>query len=283
SALPITEMASALSDPGRMIGLHFFNPAHRMMLLEIICAGQTSDQTLATSVAFGRQIKKIPIVVNDGPGFYVSRQLGGLMGGAVYLTADGIDGSAIEQAMINFGMPMGPATLSDLTGIDINYHVNKTFEKRLGERYKVHPLTELIYKTGCYGRKTGSGYMDYSGDKPVPNPKIVEVVQSYLADKGVTPKTMPEQEIVDLMLANAINEAAYMIQEGICDRPQDMDLAMIYGTGFPPYRGGILRYADAWGLANVLKKLDELETRYGVHFKPAALIQEMVETGKTFY
>jgi len=283
SALPITEMASALSDPGRMIGLHFFNPAHRMMLLEIICAERTSDQTLATSVAFGRQIKKIPIVVNDGPGFYVSRQLGGLMGGAVYLTADGVDGSAVEQAMLNFGMPMGPATLSDLTGIDINYHVNKTFEKRLGERYKVHPLTELIYKTGCYGRKTGAGYMDYSGATPVPNQKIVAVVQTYLADNGVVAKQLAEQEILDLMLANAINEAAYMIQEGICDRPQDMDLAMIYGTGFPPFRGGILRYADTWGLSRVLKKLVELEAQYGIHFKPAALIQEMVEKEKTFY
>ena len=283
SALPITEMASALSDPGRMVGLHFFNPAHRMMLLEIICAEQTSNETLATSVAFGRQIKKIPIVVNDGPGFYVSRQLGGLMGGAVYLTADGVDGSSVEQAMLNFGMPMGPATLSDLTGIDINYHVNKTFEKRLGERYKVHPLTELIYKTGCYGRKTGAGFMDYSGDTPVPNPKIVAVVQTYLADKGVASKVIAEQEIVDLMLANAINEAAYMMQEGTCDRPQDMDLAMIYGTGFPPYRGGILRYADVWGLSNVLEKLIELEAQYGIHFKPAALIEEMVEAGKKFY
>jgi len=283
SALPITEMASALSEPGRMIGLHFFNPAHRMMLLEIICAEQTSNQTLATSVAFGRQIKKIPIVVNDGPGFYVSRQLGGLMGGAVYLTADGVDGSAVEQAMINFGMPMGPATLSDLTGIDINYHVNKTFEKRLGERYKVHPLTELVYRTGCYGRKTGAGYMDYSGDTPVPNPKVADVVKGYLADNGVEPKTVAEQEIIDLMLANAINEAAYMMQEGICDRPQDMDLAMIYGTGFPPYRGGILRYADTWGLSKVLEKLVELEAKYGVHFKPAALIKEMVESKKQFY
>jgi 3-hydroxyacyl-CoA dehydrogenase len=276
-------MALALSEPGRMIGLHFFNPAHRMMLLEIICAEQTANETLATSVAFARQIKKIPIVVNDGPGFYVSRQLGGLMGGAVYLTADGVDGSSIEQAMLNFGMPMGPAGLSDLTGIDINYHVNKTFEKRLGERYRVHPLTELIYKTGCYGRKTGAGYMDYSGDTPVPNQKIVDVVQAYLADNGVASKGMPEQEIIDLMLANAINEAAYMIQEGICDRPQDMDLAMIYGTGFPPYRGGILRYADTWGLSNVLEKLVELEAKYGIHFKPAALIREMVDTGKTFY
>ena len=205
------------------------------------------------------------------------------MGGAVYLTADGVDGSSVEQAMLNFGMPMGPATLSDLTGIDINYHVNKTFEKRLGERYNVHPLTELIYKTGCYGRKTGAGFMDYSGDTPVPNPKIVDVVQTYLADNGVASKVIEEQEIVDLMLANAINEAAYMMQEGICDRPQDMDLAMIYGTGFPPYRGGILCYADVWGLSNVLEKLIELEAQYGVHFKPAALIKEMVENNKHFY
>ena len=136
SALPITEMASVLKDPGRMIGLHFFNPAHRMQLLEIICAKRTSDQTLATSVAFARGIRKIPMVVNDGPGFYVSRQLGGLMGGSVFLVADGVDGAEIEAAMMDFGMPMGPATLADLTGIDINYHVNKTFEKRLGERYR---------------------------------------------------------------------------------------------------------------------------------------------------
>ena len=153
SALPITEMAEVLKEPGRMIGLHFFNPADRMQLLEVICAKKTSDQTLATSVTFARAIKKIPIVVNDGPGFYVSRQLGGLMGGAVFLTADGVDGAFIEEAMVEFGMPMGPATLSDLTGIDINYHVNKTFERRLGARYKVHPLTEVVYRTGCYRTK----------------------------------------------------------------------------------------------------------------------------------
>jgi 3-hydroxyacyl-CoA dehydrogenase/enoyl-CoA hydratase/carnithine racemase len=283
SALPITVMAEVLKDPGRMIGLHFFNPAHRMQLLEIICAKKTSDQTLATSVAFARAIKKIPIVVNDGPGFYVSRQLGGLMGGAVFLTANGVDGALIEEAMLDFGMPMGPATLADLTGIDINYHVNKTFEKRLGERYRVHPLTEVVYRTGCYGRKTGAGYFDYSGEKPVPNQKVVDAVQKYLRENDVPPKEVSKQEVVDLMLANAINEAAYMIQEGICDRPQDMDLAMIYGTGFPPYRGGILRYADKWGLQNVYKELLELEKQYGIRFKPAELIKEMAESGKTFY
>jgi 3-hydroxyacyl-CoA dehydrogenase/enoyl-CoA hydratase/carnithine racemase len=283
SALPITEMATILEDPTRMIGLHFFNPAHRMQLLEIICAEKTSDQTLATSVSFARSIKKIPIVVNDGPGFYVSRQLSGLFGAAVYLTADGVNGEAIEKAMVEFGMPMGPAKLADLTGIDINYHVNKTFEKRLGERYKIHPLTELIYQTGCYGRKTGAGYFDYSGDQPVPNPKVVEVVQKYLKDNNVAPKEMSQQEIIDTMLALGINEAALMMEEGICDRPQDMDLAMIYGTGFPPYRGGILRYADKWGLENVYRKLLELEQRYGLRFKPADLIKEMAEKGETFY
>jgi 3-hydroxyacyl-CoA dehydrogenase/enoyl-CoA hydratase/carnithine racemase len=283
SALPITEMASILADPGRMIGTHFFNPAHRMQLLEVICAAKTSDQTLATIVAFSRAIKKIPIVVNDGPGFYVSRQLGGLMGGAVYLSADGVDGAAIESAMIEFGLPMGPATLADLTGIDINYHVNKTFEKRLGERYKVHPLTELIYQTGCFGRKTGAGYFDYSGEQPVPNPKVVKVVQKYFQDNQIAPKKMPKDEIIDAMLSLGINEAALMIEEGICDRPHDMDLAMIYGTGFPPYRGGILRYADKWGLKNVYQKLVDLEKQYGLRFQPTELIKEMAGTGKKFY
>ena len=283
SALPITEMASILEDPSRMIGLHFFNPAHRMRLLEIICAEKTCDRTLATSVAFARAIKKIPIVVNDGPGFYVSRQLGGLFGAAVYLTADGVDSAAVETAVLDFGMPMGPATLADLTGIDINYHVNKTFEKSLGERYKLHPLTELVYQTGCYGRKTGAGYFDYRGDQPVPNPRVLAVIQKYLKENGVAPKEMPQKEITDIMLALGINEAALMMEEGICDRPHDMDLAMIYGTGFPPYRGGILRYADKWGLKNVYEKLVALEKHYGLRFAPVKLIKDMATSGRKFY
>jgi 3-hydroxyacyl-CoA dehydrogenase/enoyl-CoA hydratase/carnithine racemase len=283
SALPITEMASTLNDPGRMIGMHFFNPAHRMQLLEIICAQKTSDHTLSTSVAFARAIKKIPIVVNDGPGFYVSRQLGGLMGGAVFMIAAGANGAVVEKAIVDFGMPMGPAALADLTGIDINYHVGKTFERRLGDRYRVHPLTEAIYQVGDYGRKTGAGYFDYSGEQPIPNEKIAAIVQDYLKKNRVSPKEMLPQEIVDTLLALAINEAALMMEEGICDRPQDMDLAMIYGCGFPPYRGGILRYADKWGLKNVVSKLLKLEGQYGNRFTPAGLLAEMAESGKTFY
>jgi len=234
-------------------------------------------------VAFGRAIKKVPVVVNDGPGFYVSRQLGGLMGGSAFLLADGVDGPEIEKAMMDFGLPMGPATLADLTGIDINFHVGNTFARRLGERYKVHPLTEAIYNLGDYGRKTGRGYFDYSGPKTVPNPRVAEVVAAYLKEHGVAPRQAQPGEIVELMLATAINEAALMMEQGICDRPADMDLAMITGTGFPPYRGGILRYADKWGLANVYAKLQELEKKYGPRFAPAGLIKTMAEEGKTFY
>jgi 3-hydroxyacyl-CoA dehydrogenase/enoyl-CoA hydratase/carnithine racemase len=283
SALPITEIASVLKDPGRMIGLHFFNPAERMQLLEIICGKKTSDQTLSTSVAFGRAIRKVPIVVNDGPGFYVSRQLGGLMGEFIFMVAEGVDVAKVEEAVLDFGLPMGPATLSDLTGIDINYHVGKNFEKAFGERLKMHPLTERVYQTGCYGRKTGAGWFDYSGEKPAPNPKVIEVVQNYLKENGIGSKTMTPKDIMDRMMARAINEAAFMIQEEICDRPQDMDLAMIYGAGFPPYRGGILRYADAWGVGNVYQHLVKLEKEHGVRFKPCSLLKEMSDQGKTFY
>jgi 3-hydroxyacyl-CoA dehydrogenase len=283
SALPITEMASVLKNPDRMIGLHFFNPAERMQLLEIICGRKTSDVTLATSVAFARAIRKIPIVVNDGPGFYVSRQLGALIGESTFLVGEGVDLTLIEEAVLDFGMPMGPATLSDLTGIDIGYHVVKNFEKSFGDRWKISPIQELVYQSGCYGRKTGAGWYDYSSEKPVPNPKVKEVIKRYLKEKKIESKKSSHKEIVDRMLARAINEAVFMIGEGICDRPQDMDLAMIYGTGFPPYRGGILRYADAWGIRNVYEHLLELEREHGLRLKPASLLKEMVESGRTFY
>jgi 3-hydroxyacyl-CoA dehydrogenase/enoyl-CoA hydratase/carnithine racemase len=283
SALPITEMASVLKDPGRMIGLHFFNPAERMPLLEIICGKKTSDGILATSVAFARAIRKVPIVVNDGPGFYVSRQLGALMGESTFMIGEGMDAALIEEAVLDFGLPMGPGTLSDLTGIDIGYHVGKNFEKSFGERWKMSPIYELVYQSGSYGRKTGAGWYDYSGEKPVPNPKVEEVIKKYLKEKGAKPKKLSPKEIVDRMLARAINEASFMIEEGICDRPQDMDLAVIYGLGFPPYRGGICRYADAWGIRNVYEHLLKLEQEQGVRFKPASLLKEMAESGRTFY
>ncbi len=283
SALSITEMASVLKNPERMIGLHFFNPAERMQLLEIICGKKTSDETLSTSVAFARAIRKVPMVVNDGPGFYVSRQLGALMGESTFMVGEGVSPAIIEEAVLDFGLPMGPATLSDLTGLDINYHVAKYFERSLGQRWRMSPIYELIYQTGCYGRKTGAGWYDYRGEKPFPNPKVEEVIKNYLKANGIKPKKVSYKEIMDRMLARAINEAAYIIEDGVCDRPQDMDLAVVYGLGFPPYRGGLLRYADSWGIGNVYEHLLKLEQEHGVRFKPSSLIKEMAVSGRTFY
>ncbi len=283
SALPITEMASVLVHPHRLIGLHFFNPAERMELLEIICGKKTSDQTLCTSVAFGRAIGKVPIVVNDGPGFFVSRELTALMGELPFMIGEGVELSRIEDAVVDFGFPMGPATLADWNGLDITYHVGMTFEKSLGERWKNSPLFERIYETGCYGRKTGSGWFDYSGQEPVPNPTVLSTIERFLSEKDRGVKILTYKEIMDRMMARAINEAAYMIQEEICNRPGDMDLAMICGTGFPRYRGGILRHADAWGIRNVYQYLLTSEREHGARFRPCNLIKEMAEQDRAFY
>ncbi len=284
SALPITELAGCLKDASRMLGLHFFNPAERMQLLEIISAEATSDAALATAVAFARKIKKIPVVVNDGPGFYVSRQLNALMGECNYMLEEGIAMPVIDQALMGLGLPMGPFILYDLTGIDIGFRVAENFERSFGPRWKVSTLHRRIFGTGCFGRKTGSGYYDYqSGGKPAPNPAVTEVIDAYLAEKGVAAQDAEPDALAQRMLARAINEAAVMMDEGICNRAPDMDLAMVYGCGYPPYRGGILREADAWGLDRVYTYLKELEKKYGIRFKPSKRLKAMAENGKTFY
>ncbi len=284
SALPITELATCLKDPSRMMGLHFFNPAERMQLVEIISAGATSDTTLATAVAFARKIKKIPVVVNDGPGFYVSRQLNALMGECNFMLEEGIPLPVIDKALMALGLPMGPFTLHDLTGIDVGFRVAQNFERSFGPRWAVSTLHRHIFQTGCYGRKTGSGYYDYqNGSKPFPNPVVVEVIDTYLKEKNVEPREVETTDLAKRMLARAINEAAFMMDEGICDRAPDMDLAMVYGCGYPPVRGGILREADALGIDKVLAMLKELEATHGVRFKPAARIQKMAEKGQRFY
>ncbi|MBU4315777.1 MAG: enoyl-CoA hydratase/isomerase family protein [Proteobacteria bacterium] len=284
SALPITELATVLRDPSRMLGMHFFNPAERMRLLEIINAESTSDQTLSTAVGFARKIKKVPIVVNDGPGFYVTRQLNALMGECNFMLEEGIPMELVDRALKEMGMPMGPFILHDLTGIDIGFHVARNFEESLGPRWKVSALHEKIFKTGCYGRKTGAGYYDYSDPAiPKPNPVVRDVIESYLGEHNVSPVDTTPKDLSDRMLARAINEAAYMMDEGICDRAGDMDLAMVYGCGYPVYRGGILRDADAWGIDKVYAYLKESEKKHGIRFKPSKRLKAMAENGKLFY
>jgi 3-hydroxyacyl-CoA dehydrogenase/enoyl-CoA hydratase/carnithine racemase len=284
SALPISDLATCLNVSSRMLGMHFFNPAERMQLVEIISAAATSDTALATAVDFARRIKKIPVVVNDGPGFYVSRQLNALMGECNFMLEEGIPMPAIDQALMGLGLPMGPFTLHDLTGIDIGFHVAENFERSFGPRWSVSTLHRKIFKAGCFGRKTGSGYYDYqNGGQPAPNPVVVEIIDAHLKENKISAQKADPAVLAQRMLARAINEAAVMMDEGICDRAPDMDLAMVYGCGYPPHRGGILREADAWGLDKVYSYLKALEKKYRIRFKPSKRLRAMAEDGTTFY
>jgi 3-hydroxyacyl-CoA dehydrogenase/enoyl-CoA hydratase/carnithine racemase len=281
--LPISEMAFVLEEPGRMIGLHFFNPADQIKLLEIARGEKTSDQTLATIVAFARNVGNIPVVVKDGPGLYVSRQLLTFTNESCILVGEGISPYQIDEAMTDFGMKMGPGTSDDVTGIDIVYRLSRTLEESLGEHWKVPIVLQKIYETGFYGQDTGKGWYDYSGKEPIPNQEMEGVIKAHLAGEGIAPKKVAFEPIRDRLLARAINEATYMIGEGVCERPQDMDLAVIYGGGFPADRGGILRYADAWGVANVYRYLLKMESEHGIRFRPSALLSEMAMSGGRFY
>jgi len=284
SALPIARLATCLKDPSRMLGLHFFNPAERMQLVEIINAESTSKTALATGVAFCRAIGKIPVKVNDGPGFYVSRQLNALMGECNFMLEEGVPIPEVDRAMQSLGMPMGPFTLHDLTGIDIGYLVAKNFEKSFGERWQVSELHRRIYETGCFGRKTGSGYYEYTnGNAPSPNPRVTQTISDYLGEQGKGENSQESKALQERMLARAINEAAIMMEEGICDNPGDMDLAMVYGCGFPPHKGGILSAADHWKIKNVCQRLKQLEAEHGVRFTPSPRLMEMAEAGQGFY
>ncbi|GBC61582.1 3-hydroxyacyl-CoA dehydrogenase [Desulfonema ishimotonii] len=283
SVLPLARIASRLREPERLIRLHFFNPAEKMQLVEIGCTGATPDTALATVVGFARKIGKIPFLVSDGPGFYVPRQIAAILSESCFLIEAGVNPFSIDEALTEFGMPIGPAQLCDLTGLDVVCAINRHLEGALGKRWQTPALYERLYETGCYGRKTGVGWFDYTSDTPALNFRFLEVVKTWLAEKGVTPRKISREEILKQIMARSINEGAQAIAEGISDRVQEMDLAMVYGTGFPPYRGGIFRYADAWGISGVYETLVKLAAEKGPRFSPAPLLKEMAASGKNFY
>ncbi len=204
----------------------------------------------------------------------------------IVVDQEGYPLTAVDKSLTEFGMPMGPLTLHDLTGIDVGFQVAKNFEQNLGERWRVSELHKKIYDSGCFGRKTGAGYYDYSGKTPKPNSKVLEIIDTWLKEKGIRKIEETEvniQHLIDRMLIRAINEAAYIMEEKVCDRPWDMDLAMVYGCGFPPYKGGLLRYADNLGLDNILSKFQRYNRNYGERFRPAKLIQKMARNNENFY
>ncbi len=232
SALPIHELASSISHPERLVGLHFFNPVHRMQLVEVVRVDQTSDETLATVVDYVRKIGKVPIVVRDSPGFLVNRILMPYLVQAAAMFEQGGDPEEIDNAMLDFGMPMGPLRLLDEVGLDVALHVARTLAAAFPERMAIPKVVERLVEQGHTGRKGGSGFYVYDNASHAVNAQVI----AFQTGTESTP------DDVQKILANLMaKEAELCLKEGIAASADDIDLAMILGTGYPPFRGGPLK------------------------------------------
>ncbi len=229
SALPIHELSSSITNPERLVGLHFFNPVHRMQLVEVVRTESTSDETLATAVAFVRKIGKLPVVVKDSPGFLVNRILMPYLVEAASMFEQGGDPEEIDKAMLDFGMPMGPLRLLDEVGLDVAMHVAETLAAAFPDRMEVPEVVEKLLESGHTGRKGGSGFYVYDSASPAVNAEAI----SFQTGTEDTPEDV--QQILSSLMSQ---EAKLCLKEGVAETSEDIDLAMVLGTGYPPFRGG---------------------------------------------
>ncbi len=279
SALSIDLIAQPLAHPERVIGIHFFNPVHRMQLVELVRGPRTSPDTVATALQFAKALGKLPIIVNDAPGFLVNRILMPYLVEAVRLFREGHSPAAIDQVMLDFGMPMGPLRLADEVGIDIALHVARDLAARLPHLAPLCATLPRMITQKWLGKKSGTGFYLHRPDARAakPNPNI-----DLLRPEPVTPDVNREA-LRDRLVLIMINEAARCLAEDVVASPEDVDFGMILGTGWAPFRGGPLRYADSLGAAVVVARLDALARDVAPHFAPCDHLREMARTGQTFY
>jgi 3-hydroxyacyl-CoA dehydrogenase/enoyl-CoA hydratase/3-hydroxybutyryl-CoA epimerase len=279
SSLSITEMQSALARPSDFCGMHFFNPVHRMPLVEVIRGKHTSDEAIATVFALARRLEKTPIIVNDGPGFLVNRILAPYLNEAAWLLSEGVSIDAIDAALLDFGMPMGPLRLLDEIGLDVARHAGGVMHAAFPERMQPPPSIQALAATDWLGKKSGRGFYLYEGDKETgPNAEVYVKLGA-----GTEPKQVAAEDIRARAVLVMVNEAARILAEGIVSGPGAVDLGMITGTGFPPFRGGLLRHADLMGLPMVLTRLESFARDYGARFEPAPFLRDLANTGRGFY
>ena len=279
STLPITDIAANAKHPDRVVGMHFFNPVDRMPLVEVIRGAKTSDESLVTVANFARKLGKTVVICNDGPGFVVNRILGPYMNESGFLLEEGNSIESIDKAMLDFGMPMGPMALLDEVGIDVAAKVAAILKERLtGRVVEQSRVVDVLYGDHRLGKKGGKGLYAYAdGKRGEPDSSVYRLL-------GVaSPHPVDAQTAVDRMIYAMVNEAAVILDEKIVASAAELDLAMIMGTGFPPFRGGLLRYADSIGLANIVARLEEFATKYGKRFAPTDALRKLASRGTTFY
>jgi 3-hydroxyacyl-CoA dehydrogenase/enoyl-CoA hydratase/3-hydroxybutyryl-CoA epimerase len=278
STIPIASIAEGARHPERMLGMHFFSPVERMPLLEVIPTAVTSPDAIATAVRFGRKMGKTVIVVGDHPGFWVNRILSPYLNEAGLLLAEGTSIEVIDRTMTRFGFPVGPIALLDEVGIDVGQKAGAVMHAAFGDRMAPAPGVAKMVQAGRLGRKSGKGfYLYHQGHKTDPDPEAYRVL-------GVTPLASVdtarlEQRLVFIML----NEAALATADGVVRSSRDGDIGAIFGIGYPPFRGGPLRYADTLGASQVVRTLEALAALHGPRFTPAPSLVAMARAGDRFH
>jgi 3-hydroxyacyl-CoA dehydrogenase/enoyl-CoA hydratase/3-hydroxybutyryl-CoA epimerase len=285
SSIPIGKLAEASRRPENVVGMHFFSPVAKMPLIEVIRHPGTSQEALATTVEMGRKMGKTVIVVGDGPGFFTSRVLGTMLNEAAWMLAEGARIDQVDGVMTRWGWPVGPFALLDEVGLDVAAHVGEVMRDALGERVAPPPVFQRMMDDKRLGRKAKRGFYLYEEKegkegKGKSGKKVDEAVYPLLGWHG---KPLSDQEVVERCWLQMLNETARCMEEGIITNPADVDIGVIFGFGFPPFRGGLLREADRQGLEWVVEKLDGYAEKYGERLRPAALLREMAGRGAKFY
>jgi 3-hydroxyacyl-CoA dehydrogenase/enoyl-CoA hydratase/3-hydroxybutyryl-CoA epimerase/enoyl-CoA isomerase len=279
STISITRMARAVAKPENFAGLHFFNPVDRMQLVEVIRGEKTSDATVVTLVALAKRLGKTPIVVKDCPGFLVNRILFPYLNEAMVLLEEGADPRALDKAASDFGMPMGPITLSDLVGLDTALYAGKVVNRAFADRAKDNKILAALVAAGRLGQKTGAGFYSYAkGTRGVDDPGLAAILEKC----GTAKRAIGSDEIRDRLFLPMVIEASLVLTEGIVREPADVDMGLILGVGFPPQRGGLLRWADTEGLSNLLKRLAKYEA-LGKRFQPTEQMRRLAASGMGFF
>ena len=289
STISISYLAEALKRPENFCGMHFFNPVHAMPLVEVIRGEKSSDEAIARTVAYANRMGKKAVVVKDCPGFLVNRVLFPYFGGFNMLVRDGADFQAIDKVMERWGWPMGPAYLMDVVGIDTGVHaagvMAEGFPDRMQPDFK--SATEVMFENERYGQKNGRGYYRYEADKKGRPKKIVDdEVPALLAPVIEGDETLDKETIADAMMIPMCLEAVRCLEDGIAASATDVDLALVYGIGFPPFRGGALHYIDDFGVADFVARADELAATAGplkAMYLPTEKLREMAANGDAFF
>lgn len=285
SSIPIGKIAEGSARPQNIVGMHYFSPVEKMPLLEVIRHKGSSDEAVATAVALGKRQGKTVIVVNDGPGFYTTRILAPYMNEAAFLLSEGVPVEVIDDALVDWGFPVGPMTLLDEVGMDVGAHVGKVLNEAFGARFTPPPGMEKLLADGRKGRKNKRGvYLyDEQGNR-VKDKKTRGVDESVYASLGITPtaKVPPEEIQMRLVLA-FVNEALRCLGEGILRSPRDGDIGAIFGLGFPPFRGGPFRYVDSVGPVEILRRTEGYRERFGARFEPAPTLVNLAKNNARFH